>query len=115
MDPLTDSYEGTPLVQAALEEEDVYSRFSPARKKVILGIVSVTGVMPCMSVSTRTRFDNISSVCNRNIHSPHSSNCEGLEYNEGCCEVGSAAYPFMKLKSLLISAWPSAYLPFRPL
>jgi len=50
MDPSTDSNEGTPLVQAALEEEDVYSRFSPARKKVILGIVSVTGVMPCMSI-----------------------------------------------------------------
>ncbi len=100
MDPSTDSNEGTPLVQAALKEKDVY-RFSPARKKVSR-VVSVTGVMLCMSVSGFyfTIYDNISSVCNRNIHSPHPSNCEGLKIRQRLRSQHRILSSFMKLKLL---------------
>ena len=45
MAPVT---EETPLLQFPQDHDEIYGRFSPAKKKTILGLVSLTGLLPSM-------------------------------------------------------------------
>ena len=40
--------EETPLLQFPQDEDEIYGRFSPAKKKTILALVSLTGLLPSM-------------------------------------------------------------------
>ena len=41
--------EETPLVSSPTKHEEVYKRFKPAKKRSIVALVSVTGLLACMS------------------------------------------------------------------
>ena len=40
--------EETPLVSSPTKHEEVYKRFKPAKKRSIVALVSVTGLLACM-------------------------------------------------------------------
>jgi hypothetical protein len=42
-------FEETPLVSSPTKHEKVYKRFKPAKKRSIVTLVSVTGLLACMS------------------------------------------------------------------
>lgn len=44
--------EETPLLNAVIEHEDVYKRFSPQQKRVVVSVVSWIGLIPRTSVSS---------------------------------------------------------------
>ena len=76
--------EETPLLQdVRLNHDDVYQRFSPARKRAILALVSGCGLLPCESnVLIYTRVDIMKySVCDWNIHTLHNSDRKGSEHH----------------------------------
>lgn len=79
------STEETPLLADGVEtHNDVYRRFSPRRKKAIIGMVSGCGLIPCKynilpqeENCKNVQIDYIShSFCHRNFHPVHLSNCK---------------------------------------
>ena len=50
------SSEETPLLSTNSDRNDVYLRFSPTRKKIILVTVSACGLLNCMSISVLCNF-----------------------------------------------------------
>ena len=78
-----ESSEETPLLPSVknLEHEQVYKRFGLARKRGILAIVSLVGLIPRTYLSNISQIESANtemmhSFCRRNFHSFYTPNCE---------------------------------------
>ena len=74
--------EETPLLSSDrnLNNEEIYNRFTPARKRGILAIVSLTGLIPRTCISNISSSSYVVSLhnisfCLRNFHSCYTPNC----------------------------------------
>ena len=75
--------EETPLLSSDhrnLNNEEIYNRFAPERKRGILAIVSLTGLIPRTCISNKSSSSYVVSLhnisfCLRNFHSCYTPNC----------------------------------------
>ena len=95
-----ESSEETPLLPSAnnLEHEQVYKRFSLARKKGILAIVSLVGLIPRMyypsNILSQVESSNtelLISFCFWNFHSFYTPNCQRPRFDRTCRRVNTLA------------------------
>ena len=78
----------------AMKHEAVYSRFSPAKKRLIVGMVSICGLIPCESrtpsyteliIHLTMRFNY--SIRDRLVYTRHPNSCKRTQFYGPNCEA----------------------------
>ena len=102
-----------------VKHEAVYRRFSPAKKRLIVGMVSICGLIPCESrlsnpliqliIYLTIRFHH--SIRDRLIYTRHSNNRKGAQFYGPNCEASPSIVVFLTnvVMSSRFVAWLLVY------
>jgi hypothetical protein len=99
------------------KHEAVYGRFSPAKKRLIVAMVSICGLIPCESLNALSQLiihltmKFYYSVRDRLIYTRYSNSCKGTPFYGPHCEASSPVIIFFTIIVILlrIAAWRLVY------